>query len=176
MTFGLRCGSPACRPHPASLPVRVPTVEGLLHAAFSFTSRLRLAFHYGCRHRLRLAPFIQQDSAHAGHTGAGGFACAGPLVRPMPGQGSALRLVSSTKRSPPRAHDRKVTKSHQAAMASDLRSQKSWKRPLNRQQRKAMMALEPLTVQCMPERLRRVPMASLHPASTTPVEVHKPCS
>ena len=36
------------------------------------------------------------------------------------------------------------------------------------------MALEPGTVQCIPARLRRVPMASLHPASTTPVEVHKP--
>ena len=62
--------APACRPHPASLPVRVPTVEGLLPASFSFTSRLRLAVRYGCHHRLRLAPFIQLDSAHAGHTGA----------------------------------------------------------------------------------------------------------
>src|ERR1035437_1730234 len=68
MTFGLRCSVPACRPHPASLPVRVPTVEGLLRASFGFTSRLRLAFRYGYRHRLRLAPFIQLDSAHAGHT------------------------------------------------------------------------------------------------------------
>jgi hypothetical protein len=55
----------------ASLPVRVPTVEGFLSASFSFTSRLRLAVRYGCHHRLRLAPFIQLDSAHAGHTGAG---------------------------------------------------------------------------------------------------------
>ncbi len=70
MTFGLRCSQPARRPHPASLPICVPTVESLLRASFSFTSRLRLAFRYGCRHRLRLAPFIQQDSAHAGHTGA----------------------------------------------------------------------------------------------------------
>src|SRR4051794_33933164 len=70
MTFGLRCCQPACRPHPASLPFCVPAVEGLLHASFGFTSRLRLAFRYGCRHRLRLAPFIQRDSAHAGHTGA----------------------------------------------------------------------------------------------------------
>ena len=65
---GLRCSGPACRPHPASLPVRVPAVETLLRASFSFTSRLRLAFRYGCPHRLRLAPFIQLDSAHAGHT------------------------------------------------------------------------------------------------------------
>ena len=71
MTFGLRCSQPARRPQQASLPVRVPTVESLLHASFDFTSRLRLALRYGCRHRLRLAPFIQQDSAHAGHTGAG---------------------------------------------------------------------------------------------------------
>jgi hypothetical protein len=73
MTFGLRCSRPARRPHPASLPVRVPAVEGLLRASFSFTSRLRLAFRYGCRHRLRLAPFIQLDSAHAGHTSAAGL-------------------------------------------------------------------------------------------------------
>ncbi len=43
MTFGLRCCQPACRPHQASLPVCVPTVESLLSASFSFTSRLRLA-------------------------------------------------------------------------------------------------------------------------------------
>src|SRR5713226_2443575 len=78
MTFGLRCSQPACRPHPASLPVRVPTVESLLSASFSFASRLRLAVRYSCRHRLRLAPFIQRDSAHAGHTGAD------PLVRNRP--------------------------------------------------------------------------------------------
>jgi hypothetical protein len=34
------------------------------------------------------------------------------------------------------------------------------------------MALEPCLVQCIPARLSRVPMATLHPASTTPVEVH----
>ena len=46
MTFGLRRSQPACRPHPASLPVRVPAVEGLLRASFSFTSRLRPALRY----------------------------------------------------------------------------------------------------------------------------------
>src|SRR5580700_3977012 len=66
MTFGLRCSQPARRPHPASLPVRVPTVETLLRASFSFTSRLRLALRYGCPHRPRLAPFIQLDSAMLG--------------------------------------------------------------------------------------------------------------
>src|SRR6266849_72693 len=70
MTFGLRCSQPACRPHQASLPVRVPAVESLLRASFGFASRLRLAFRYGCRHLLRRAPFISIDSAHAGHTGA----------------------------------------------------------------------------------------------------------
>ena len=78
MTLGLRCAEPACRPHPASLPVRLSTVENLLRASFSFASRLRLAFRYGCRHRLRLAPFIQLDSAHAGHTPRG------TLVPPCP--------------------------------------------------------------------------------------------
>ena len=36
MTFGLRCSEPACRPHPASLPVRVPSVESLPPASFGF--------------------------------------------------------------------------------------------------------------------------------------------
>src|ERR1039457_4764969 len=40
MTFGLRCSQPARRPHPASLPIRVPTVEGLLHASFGFPLQL----------------------------------------------------------------------------------------------------------------------------------------
>ncbi len=68
MTFGLRCSEPARRPHPASPPVRVPSADSLLHASFSFTSRLRFAARYGCRHRLRLAPSIPLDSAHAKHT------------------------------------------------------------------------------------------------------------
>lgn len=38
------------------------------------------------------------------------------------------------------------------------------------------MALAPAVVQCIPARLRRVPAASLQPASTTPVDVHKPCA
>jgi hypothetical protein len=84
MTLWLRCCQPARRPHPASLPFRIPTVESLLRASFSFTSRLRLAFRYGCRHRLRLAPLIQQDSAHAGHTGASTLACRMALL-PTPG-------------------------------------------------------------------------------------------
>ena len=70
----------------ASLPVRIPTVESLLSAAFGFASRLRLAVCYGYHHRFRLAPFIQRDSAHAGHTGAGDRflspALDGPAGRP----------------------------------------------------------------------------------------------
>src|SRR6267143_6016941 len=58
MTFGLRCSGPACRPHPASLPVRVPTVESLPSASFSFASRLRLAV------RLRLPSSAPTGSFH----------------------------------------------------------------------------------------------------------------
>jgi hypothetical protein len=39
-----------------------------------------------------------------------------------------------------------------------------------------MMEFARETVQCMPARLRRVPIRTLQPASTTPVEVHKPCA
>jgi hypothetical protein len=35
-----------------------------------------------------------------------------------------------------------------------------------------MIALAPETLQCMPDRLSRVPIATLQPASRTPVEVH----
>lgn len=35
--------------------------------------------------------------------------------------------------------------------------------------------MAPLTVQCMPARLSLVPITTLQPASTTPVEVHKRC-
>src|SRR6202050_3749336 len=87
MTFGLRCLSPACPPHPASPPVRVPAVESLLRASFGFASRLRLAFRYGCRHRPRLAPFIQLDSAHAGHTTCGLYPRLGLLLRNPPVSG-----------------------------------------------------------------------------------------
>jgi hypothetical protein len=61
----------------------------------------------------------------------------------------------------------------QAALRSDLRSQKSSKRPLNLQQRSAVMALEPRTVQLDPARLRRVPMATSHPACTSPVQIEQ---
>src|SRR5580692_6780318 len=93
MTFGLRCSQPARRPHPASLSLRVPTVESLLLASFSFASRLRLAFRYGCRHRLRLAPFIQRDSAHAGHTGAANLGCSRLFSRRAPRRNAAAATI-----------------------------------------------------------------------------------
>src|SRR5580692_5101101 len=46
-----------------------------------------LRFGYGCRHRPRLAPFIQLDSAHAGHTPQPAFSRLDPLER-----GSAARI------------------------------------------------------------------------------------
>ena len=58
-------------PHPASLPVRVPTVESLSSAAFGLASRLHLAVDYGYRPQFRQAPFILIESAHAGHTSPG---------------------------------------------------------------------------------------------------------
>src|SRR5579859_1375962 len=107
MIFGLRCSQPACRPHPASLPVRLSAVEGLLRASFSFTSRLRLAFRYGYRHRFRLAPFIQRDSAHAGHTGASFQLAAGfsplPTTEESP-QSPALKVKRARVPCPLRPH------------------------------------------------------------------------
>jgi len=61
----------------------------------------------------------------------------------------------------------KIVRKSQAAVrvAVERRSQKSSKRPLSLQQRRAIMASTPATLQCIPERLQRVPMASLQPAS-----------
>ena len=39
-----------------------------------------------------------------------------------------------------------------------------------------MIALAPETVQCIPARLHRVPITTLQPASTTPVEVQSPAA
>jgi hypothetical protein len=58
MILGLCCSGPTRRPHPASLPVGVPTVEGLPSASFSFASRLRLAV------RLRLPSSAPIGSFH----------------------------------------------------------------------------------------------------------------
>ena len=63
--------------------------------------------------------------------------------------------------------DYAMEEAHAAALNGDQRrSKKSSYRPLRLHQR-----LAPETVQCLPDRVRRVPMATLHPASRTPVEV-----
>src|ERR1019366_6091824 len=104
MTFGLRCCQPACRPHPASLPIRVPTVEGLLPASFSFTSRLRLAVRYGYRHRFRLAPFIQLDSAMLGTLDS---ARRGTLAQPL--LAAAVALLPPRRAKPARSRARCIS-------------------------------------------------------------------
>ena len=52
--------------------------------------------------------------------------------------------------------------------------QKDSSRLLSLAQRRAMMALAPASDQCIPARLRRVLMATLQPAATTPEEVQSP--
>ena len=64
------------------------------------------------------------------------------------------------------------TDDRQAGFAA-RRSQKFSKRPVRMQQRRAMMALAPATVQRMPARLSRAPIC-LQPASSTPDEMHSP--
>src|SRR5207247_2235386 len=51
---------------------------------------------------------------------------------------------------------------------ADRASQNSSHRPLSSEQRSAMMALAPRTVQRIPDCLRRRPMMVLQPASITP--------
>ena len=69
MRFGLRVCSHACRPLPASLPVRVPMVAVLPAASFSSTlAGVALRFSYGCSHQLRCHLFMSLVQAHAGHT------------------------------------------------------------------------------------------------------------
>jgi len=69
MRVGLRRCLPACRPHPASLPVHVLMVVGL--PAASFILRLAasdLRFGYGYSHQFRQLRFRLLVQAHAGHT------------------------------------------------------------------------------------------------------------
>src|SRR5437763_12468209 len=74
MTFGLRCSGPACRPHPASLPVRVPTVEDLPPPSFTLASRLHLAVRLrlpssapiGSFHPIRFCPCWTHPAAASG--------------------------------------------------------------------------------------------------------------
>src|SRR6478672_9282513 len=71
MTFGLRCSEPARRPHPASLPVRVPAVESLPSASFSLhlaagpCGRLRLSSStpIGSFHPIRFCPCWAHSAA-----------------------------------------------------------------------------------------------------------------
>src|SRR5260221_13823860 len=71
MAFGLRCYSPARRPHPASLSVRVPALAHLLTASFSLAltgSAFQVSYRYP--HRFGRVHFIPIVHAHAGHTSA----------------------------------------------------------------------------------------------------------
>ena|SRR5580692_859842 len=71
MAFGLHRCSLACRPHPASLSVRVPTLAHLLTASFSRAlTGSTLQFGYRYRHRFGRIPFNPIVHAHAGHTSA----------------------------------------------------------------------------------------------------------
>jgi hypothetical protein len=70
---------------PASLPPASGLTADSCSCGREFATRfsqlhlaLRLAVHYGYRHRFRLAPFIQLDSAHAGHTGVSASPCRWP--------------------------------------------------------------------------------------------------
>ena len=96
------------------------------------------------------------------------------LLQALHDEGSTVCMVTHDPRYA--EHARGCTTSlldeRQAAFAA-RRSQKSSKRPLRMQQRRAMMALAPATVQRMPARLSRAPIC-LHPASTTPDETHRP--
>lgn len=58
MTLGLRCYSPACHRHPASLLVRVPAAKSSLPVLSACALRPRPNLRYGWRHRLRRVPFI----------------------------------------------------------------------------------------------------------------------
>ena len=54
-------------------------------------------------------------------------------------------------------------------------SQNSSQRPLSCKHLRAIMALAPLTVQCMPDSFSRWAITVLQPASTTPDPTNKPC-
>src|SRR5882724_12540407 len=71
MVLGLRCYSPARRPHPASLSVRVPALAHLLAASFSLAlTGSALQFSYRYSHQFGRVHFIPLVLAHAGHTSA----------------------------------------------------------------------------------------------------------
>ena len=81
MALGLRRCSPARRPHPASLSVRVPALAHLLAASLSLAlAGSALLFSYRYRHRFGQVPFILIVHAHAGHTSARARAVSDALV------------------------------------------------------------------------------------------------
>jgi hypothetical protein len=99
MTFGLRCSEPACRPHPASLPVRIPTVGSFPPTSFGFTSRLpwrtcSTGALCGSATVAVIGPdwllSSKLDSAHAGHT-----------PRPDPWPASSLENLYPWRRAGP---------------------------------------------------------------------------
>ena len=90
------------------------------------------------------------------------------------GRWSVDALLRPPKTGPQRAHDRFVVSGSGYPVAAERRSQKSSKRPLNLQQRSAMIASAPATVQCIPARLQRTPITVLQPASTTPDPTQRP--
>ena len=57
-----------------------------------------------------------------------------------------------------------------------FRYEKSSKRRLRTQYRRARIALAPGALQCIPERFSLAPMAFLQLASTTPLDTHRPCA
>ena len=90
----------------------------------------------------------------------------------VPAGGGSIR-VGGVIRLPPAAPAPSGSKSDSRRMMSLSCERRSSKRLLRMQQRRAMMALVPATVQRMPARSSRAPIY-LHPASTTPDETHRP--
>ena len=69
MTLGFRSLLAVSPAHPASLPVRVPTVAPSTPGPFAPDPRgSNLAYGYGWRHLPRRAPFSPVDTAPARHT------------------------------------------------------------------------------------------------------------
>ncbi len=71
VTVGFRGSQNTNRPHPASLPVRVPAVVPLLRASFSLASRRPPCVSLQLSSLSLATAFKWLVSAHAGHTGSG---------------------------------------------------------------------------------------------------------
>ncbi|ATV15525.1 hypothetical protein CT122_00310 [Pseudomonas syringae pv. actinidiae] len=70
VTVGFRGSQNTNRPHPASLPVRVPAVAPLLRASFSLASRRPPCVSLQLSSLSLATAFKWLVSAHAGHTGS----------------------------------------------------------------------------------------------------------